>query len=186
MKVLVVDDSDVLRKITVFNLKKLQMDVEETVDGIDGLEKMREWHPDVVILDIMMPRMDGFTVLKEMKKDDQIRNIPGVQQGGLFLGRGFVGRELVNDPAGIPLARIEHNRCKFRMVHRVREVRRLQAECAAERINRRTLAQIARNLSLEEISGIELNARFCGPDFHDAPGLGILDARIECQFSRIF
>ncbi len=76
MKVLVVDDSDVLRKITVFNLKKMQMDVEEAVDGIDGLEKMREWHPDVVILDIMMPRMDGFTVLKEMKKDDQIRNIP--------------------------------------------------------------------------------------------------------------
>jgi len=76
MKVLVVDDSDVLRKITVFNLKKLGMEVEEAVDGIDGLEKMREWHPDVVILDIMMPRMDGFTVLKEMKKDDSIKDIP--------------------------------------------------------------------------------------------------------------
>ncbi len=76
MKVLVVDDSDVLRKITVFNLKKLGMDVEEAVDGIDGLEKMRSWHPDVVILDIMMPRMDGFTVLKEMKKDEAIKYIP--------------------------------------------------------------------------------------------------------------
>lgn len=76
MKVLVVDDSDVLRKITVFNLKKLGMEVEEAVDGIDGLEKMRQWQPDVVILDIMMPRMDGFTVLKEMKKDERIKDIP--------------------------------------------------------------------------------------------------------------
>ncbi len=76
MKVLVVDDSDVLRKITVFNLKKLGMEVEEAIDGIDGLEKMRSWRPDVVILDIMMPRMDGFTVLREMKKDDMIKDIP--------------------------------------------------------------------------------------------------------------
>ena len=76
MKVLVVDDSDVLRKITVYNLRKLGMDVEEAVDGIDGLEKMRSWHPDVVILDIMMPRIDGFTVLKEMKKDESIKDIP--------------------------------------------------------------------------------------------------------------
>lgn len=76
MKVLVVDDSDVLRKITVYNLRKLGMDVEEAVDGIDGLEKMRTWHPDVVILDIMMPKMDGFTVLKEMKKDESIKDIP--------------------------------------------------------------------------------------------------------------
>ncbi|MEN3041961.1 MAG: response regulator [Fervidobacterium sp.] len=76
MKVLVVDDSDVLRKITVYNLRKLGMEVEEAVDGIEGLEKMRSWHPDVVILDIMMPRMDGFTVLKEMKKDETIKDIP--------------------------------------------------------------------------------------------------------------
>jgi len=76
MKVLIVDDSDVLRKVTVFNLKKLGMEVEEAIDGIDGLEKMRSWHPDVVILDIMMPRMDGFTVLREMKKDDTIKDIP--------------------------------------------------------------------------------------------------------------
>lgn len=76
MKVLVVDDSDVLRKITVYNLKKLGMEVEEAVDGVEGLEKMKTWRPDVVILDIMMPRMDGFTVLKEMKKDDSTRDIP--------------------------------------------------------------------------------------------------------------
>lgn len=76
MKVLVVDDSDVLRKITVYNLRKLGMEVEEAVDGIEGLEKMKAWGPDVVILDIMMPRMDGFTVLKEMKKDDSIKDIP--------------------------------------------------------------------------------------------------------------
>ncbi|MFN4200830.1 MAG: response regulator [Fervidobacterium gondwanense] len=76
MRVLVVDDSDVLRKITVFNLKKIGFDVEEAIDGIDGLEKMKTWQPDVVILDIMMPRMDGFTVLKEMRRDENIKDIP--------------------------------------------------------------------------------------------------------------
>ncbi len=75
-KILIIDDSEVLRKIIVFNLKKLGYEIEEAVDGVTGLEKLRSFSPDVTILDIMMPRMDGFGVLKEKANDDSIRHIP--------------------------------------------------------------------------------------------------------------
>ncbi|ACJ75425.1 response regulator [Thermosipho africanus TCF52B] len=75
-KILVIDDSEVLRKITSFNLKKAGFEVYEAVDGVDGLEKMKEIMPDLIILDIMMPRLDGFGVLKEKGQDDSIKDIP--------------------------------------------------------------------------------------------------------------
>ncbi|ANQ53685.1 MULTISPECIES: response regulator [Thermosipho] len=75
-KILVVDDSEVLRKITSFNLKKAGYEVYEAFDGVDGLEKMKDIKPDLIILDIMMPRLDGFGVLKEKKNIEEIKNIP--------------------------------------------------------------------------------------------------------------
>ena len=73
-KVLVVDDSDVLRKIITFNLKTAGYEIYEAVNGEDGYNKIKEINPDVVCLDIMMPIMDGFTVLKKLKEENI--NIP--------------------------------------------------------------------------------------------------------------
>lgn len=75
-KVLVVDDSEVLRRITTFNLKKAGYDVAEAVDGIDALEKLKDFKADLILLDIMMPRMDGFTFLRNIKSNDNFSNIP--------------------------------------------------------------------------------------------------------------
>ncbi len=75
IKVLVIDDSDVLRRISVFNLKRANFEVHEAVDGLDGLEKMRGIKPDVVVLDVMMPNLDGFGVLKEMRDDPELSKI---------------------------------------------------------------------------------------------------------------
>ncbi len=75
IKVLVVDDSDVLRRISVFNLKRAGFEVYEAVDGMDGLEKMREVNPNVVILDVMMPNLDGFGVLKKMNEEGLFEKI---------------------------------------------------------------------------------------------------------------
>jgi two-component system chemotaxis response regulator CheY len=75
-KVLVVDDSGVLRNIIVFNLKKAGYEIQQAVDGIDGLEKISEFKPDMIVLDIMMPRLDGFGVLNEKSKNDEIKDIP--------------------------------------------------------------------------------------------------------------
>ncbi|HIP92144.1 MAG TPA: response regulator [Thermotoga sp.] len=74
--ILLVDDSDVLRKITSFNLKKQGYEVVEARDGIEALEKLEELKPDLMILDIMMPRLDGFNVLKKMQENDEWKDIP--------------------------------------------------------------------------------------------------------------
>ncbi|KLO22689.1 response regulator [Marinitoga sp. 1197] len=68
-KILIVDDSDVLRKILSFNFKKEGFEVHEARDGEEGLQKIKELIPDAVCLDIMMPKMDGFTVLKKLKEE---------------------------------------------------------------------------------------------------------------------
>ncbi|MCP5455669.1 MAG: response regulator [Thermotogae bacterium] len=73
-KILVVDDSDVLRKIIVFNLKTSGYEVHEAVNGEEGLKKIKELNPAIVILDIMMPIMDGFAVLANLQKESI--NIP--------------------------------------------------------------------------------------------------------------
>ncbi len=75
IKVLVVDDSDVLRKITKFNLKRAGFEVYEAVDGLDGLKKMKELKPQVVVLDVMMPNLDGFGCLAKMRADVELSGI---------------------------------------------------------------------------------------------------------------
>ena len=75
-KVLIIDDSEVLRRITAFNLKKMGYEIREAIDGVDGLEKIKDFQPDLILLDIMMPRMDGFTVLKRMSEDSSMKEIP--------------------------------------------------------------------------------------------------------------
>ncbi|MGB9790683.1 response regulator transcription factor [Thermotoga caldifontis] len=75
-RVLVVDDSDVLRKIVGFNLSKEGFIVEEARDGVEALERMASAKPDLVILDIMMPRLNGFEVLKRMRTDPELSSIP--------------------------------------------------------------------------------------------------------------
>ncbi|GAB6188305.1 response regulator [Marinitoga arctica] len=69
-KILIVDDSDVLRKILAFNFKKEGYEVYEAKDGEEGLQKIKEISPDLICLDIMMPKMDGFTVLKKLKEEN--------------------------------------------------------------------------------------------------------------------
>jgi len=67
-KILVVDDSDVLRRIMRFNLEKVGFTVLEAVNGEEGLEMIVNEKPDLVFLDIMMPKMDGFFVLKRLQE----------------------------------------------------------------------------------------------------------------------
>jgi two-component system chemotaxis sensor kinase CheA len=98
ISVLVVDDSLTTRTLEKSILEAHGYKVRVAVDGLDALEKLRTQTADLVISDIQMPRMDGFSLLQALKKDPRLDRIPVImvtsldrpedQQRGLSLGAG--------------------------------------------------------------------------------------------------
>ena len=74
--VLVVDDSLTVRKITTRLLTREGFRVDSAKDGVDALEKMHDLIPDVVLLDVEMPRMDGFELARVMRSDTRLKSVP--------------------------------------------------------------------------------------------------------------
>ena len=74
--VLVVDDSVTVRKVTTRLLERNGMEVRTAKDGIDALEVLQDHIPDVVLLDIEMPRMDGFEVATQMRHHSVLKDVP--------------------------------------------------------------------------------------------------------------
>jgi len=74
--VLVVDDSLTVRKITTRLLTREGFRVDSAKDGVDALEKMHDLVPDVVLLDVEMPRMDGFELARVMRNEERLKHVP--------------------------------------------------------------------------------------------------------------
>ncbi len=74
--VMVVDDSITMRKVTGRVLERNDMDVVTAKDGLDAVEKLQDKVPDVVLLDIEMPRMDGYELATYMKNDARLKAVP--------------------------------------------------------------------------------------------------------------
>lgn len=74
--VMVVDDSLTVRKVTSKHLQKRGVDVMVAKDGIDATEQLRERVPDVMLVDIEMPRMDGYELTNRVRSDPQLKHIP--------------------------------------------------------------------------------------------------------------
>jgi chemosensory pili system protein ChpA (sensor histidine kinase/response regulator) len=74
--VMVVDDSVTMRKVTGRVLERNNFEVATAKDGLDALERMAEVVPDLMLLDIEMPRMDGYELATAMKADQRLRNVP--------------------------------------------------------------------------------------------------------------
>jgi DNA-binding response OmpR family regulator len=75
-RVLVIDDEAPIRLLCRVNLEAEGMDVLEAADGPSGLEKARAEIPDVVLLDVMMPGLDGWRVAEELLDDERTEAIP--------------------------------------------------------------------------------------------------------------
>jgi CheY-like chemotaxis protein len=77
-RVLVVDDEAPLRLLYRVNLEVEGFEVVEAVDGLSGLAAAREASPDIILLDVMMPRLDGWGVADQLRDDPVTRDIPVV------------------------------------------------------------------------------------------------------------
>jgi DNA-binding response OmpR family regulator len=75
-KVVVIDDDEDTRSLICEILRNKGFDVREATDGLDGLEKVTQMPPDVVLSGIIMPRMDGFTLVESLKKNTITAAIP--------------------------------------------------------------------------------------------------------------
>jgi len=76
VSVMVVDDSITVRKVTSRLLERNDMNVVTARDGVDAVSKLQEHIPDIMLLDIEMPRMDGFELATHVRNEARLRDIP--------------------------------------------------------------------------------------------------------------
>ncbi len=132
-KILVVEDEITLQETLSYNLKRQGYEVEVTGDGVAALAMARQIHPDLMVLDIMLPGMDGFEVCRILRqemntpilmltaRDDEIDRVVGLEVGADdYMTKPFSMREL--------LARVK---AMLRRVRMVREETRDEAINAA-------------------------------------------------------
>ena len=106
--ILIVDDEQPIREILVYNLKKEGYNTIEASDGVTALNIALEKYPDLILLDIMLPKMDGLSVCKRIKnsynvpilmltaKDTEIDKILGLELGADdYITKPFSVRELI-------------------------------------------------------------------------------------------
>ena len=75
-KILVVDDNAQNLELLVAYLESLDCRIATAADGIEAMAKVRQEAPDLILLDVMMPRMSGFEVCRKLKSDPETRDIP--------------------------------------------------------------------------------------------------------------
>ena len=75
-KILVAEDDKFLKHVYMNKLPKEGFEVDLAINGEIALEKIESFKPDLIILDIMMPKMSGLEVLKKIKKDPKTKDIP--------------------------------------------------------------------------------------------------------------
>ena len=75
-RVVVADDDADIRDLVAFKLEAAGMDVVAVADGAAALEACQDVPPDLVILDVMMPRMSGIEVLTEIRQDPELEHLP--------------------------------------------------------------------------------------------------------------
>lgn len=75
-KILLIEDEEIMIDLLQRKLTVEGYEVSVARDGKEGLEKMKEVKPDLILLDIIMPKMGGFEVMEEMQKNGELKKIP--------------------------------------------------------------------------------------------------------------
>ena len=117
-KILIVEDEHFLSEMYITKFKHEGFAVFSASDGKEGLALLRKEMPDLVLLDIVMPVMDGYTFLKEMKKDEKINYIKVIILSNL--GQRSEIEKGMNEGADDYL--IKANLTPNQLVHKAREI----------------------------------------------------------------
>lgn len=75
-KILIIEDDKFLRELIAQKLIKEEYDISEAADGEEGIKKIEEEKPDLILLDLILPGIDGFEVLSQMKNNPALTSIP--------------------------------------------------------------------------------------------------------------
>ncbi len=75
-KILLIEDEEMLLKMYSLKFSKEGFKIIQAKDGEEGLKLIKTEKPTLILLDIILPKLDGFTVLKELKKEEMTKNIP--------------------------------------------------------------------------------------------------------------
>jgi two-component system, OmpR family, alkaline phosphatase synthesis response regulator PhoP len=103
-RVLVVDDEPDLIRILQFGLQSINFHVETASDGQEALKKAREMKPDIILLDLMLPKLDGYKVCRLLKFDERYKNIPIIilsartQEGDQLLAMEMGANRFITKP----------------------------------------------------------------------------------------
>jgi twitching motility two-component system response regulator PilH len=111
-KVLIVDDSMTQRQLMSRVLEQFGLTVLIATDGVEAWDQLQHAHPDIVVLDIIMPRMNGYEVCRKIKTDPSMQNLPvvmcsskaeefdrywGMKQGAdAYIAKPFQEKELLS------------------------------------------------------------------------------------------
>lgn len=80
--ILVVDDDDAVRRLVATTLSREGLDLDQASDGVEALARIAERRPDVIVLDLEMPELDGFGVLERLREKPETRSIPVIVLSG--------------------------------------------------------------------------------------------------------
>ena len=75
-RIMIVDDETDLVETLTYRLEASDYEVLTAYDGQQGLDKVRAERPDIILLDVMMPKLDGYHVCRLLKSDEEFKNIP--------------------------------------------------------------------------------------------------------------
>jgi DNA-binding response OmpR family regulator len=75
-KILLIEDEPNVSELVKYRLEESDYEVDIAEDGYSALNKVRTFNPDLIILDLMLPKIDGYTVCRLLKFNDQFRHIP--------------------------------------------------------------------------------------------------------------
>lgn len=107
-KILVADDSELILRMATDLLSEEGFKVVTAGDGATALRRIEEEHPDLVVLDLLMPRMTGFDVLREIRHNERLKSIPVLIMSGVYKedvvshlwqmgASGFMDKDLLAD-----------------------------------------------------------------------------------------